>query len=454
MNKITLGILVLISIVGCRERTNRDLKKNKAVIEVNNSIPNLNFYIEDGGSMEGFFFESSSFNNSVTEVFRKLSKKANKSKLKLIQNKFLDTKVFDIDKTEIVKIISNLDKHKRPDKIGESNLKEMIKKCIQDTKNNSVSALVSDFIYFDSDAANFKSELAQILDDNNIDITILKFTSLFNGTYFYDKKLNKKEEINSIRPYYIWLFGSTQNLETLNTSDESLYKKLSGYENLMSFSKYDYNNDFDFTVLPNTCKKGRFELDREKATQNSVKGLKNIEFERSQNNFEFSIAVDLSKIPLNEDYITDTSNYNFKDGDYRILGVYKLMDMKFNNGNNEVAMVDQNYISNNKKYTHIITFQSKGKIAKDIKLQLKKSIPNWMRNSSVETENIINNTNKTYKFSNFISALSEVYISEDKPYIEINISLKNKQSKSYFGLIIFAVIAVTIIIYLKFKKQN
>lgn len=447
-----LNVLLLILVFTFLSCNSRHPQKNNTVqIKTSITKPTLKFYIEDGGSMEGFFVSSNSgFCNSVSSIYRIISKNSKKDTLCLIQNKNLDTKFFYKNQVDT---ISNIRNHYRKDKIGGSNLYKMIQKCLNETNNNTVTALVSDFIYSDSANPNFSQSLAQLLDFKGVDVCLVKLNSKFEGKYFYEKKTIKKPiMIDCLRPYYIWFFGSKENFKKLKITDDSTYKKITDFENVAFYSQIQ-NDLIEYTILPNTNNEGRFDINRKLFSKNKIKGIQNVITGRNENNFQFSLAIDFNNSGLSEKYLLDTSNYEFQKGNYKIVEINKLDKLNF--GQNIINQSDYKYLKN-QNYTHIITIQSTSNIPNDVELILKKQIPLWLKNSSSSNEQNIGSSKseKTYNFSNFLTAIDVVYIFQKNEYIKIKLKIDQGSENSKSGLFLVIIIVLIIIGFVIYKKMK
>lgn len=449
MKIILVAIFLIAFLNSCRERkTDSSSVETKAKVE-NKVKPSLNFYIEDGGSMHGFFREDSDFNKSVANIYRKVKLNSKTDRLTFIQNKKLDTVQFLKNQ---ISIIENIEDYDREDLIGESNLYKMIEKCLNETDNNTVSALVSDFIYSDYETPNFQNKLSELLDEKGKDVCIIKLSSFFSGKYYYEKNNPKlPEEINCRRPYYIWFFGNSDNFRKLNITNDDTYSNINGFEDFITFSKTDFSDKIEYTILPYTNKIGRFEVNRKFSKNNKIKGLQNVENDRNGSVFQFVIAVDFSQIPLSNSDLIATSSYYFDLGNYKIINVSKLKKYQFEKS--VVDLADQKIIDNH-KYTHILTIQSNSIIPNDIELNIKKKIPNWLLQSNSKDENQIQVSNKTYNFSNFSNALDQVYNDEKSSYGSIKLKIDQGKDKNNIALIFTLILILIVISYLMYKKRR
>jgi hypothetical protein len=144
--------------------------------------------------------------------------------------------------------------------------------------------------------------------------------------------------------------------------------------------------------------------------------------DRTRENFTFSIAVDLSSIPISSDYATNLNNYKRKEGNYEIKDI-----KEFNSTTSKklkptsLAMLS----NNNKKPTHIITFYATSKNYSNLKFVLKNQIPSWVNLTNTEDDsNQNNNKNKTFGFKYLIKGISEanqIINPKSKDFLELNI---------------------------------
>ena len=144
------------------------------------------------------------------------------------------------------------------------------------------------------------------------------------------------------------------------------------------------------------------------------------------NEFQFSIGVDLSKFPLNENEKEDLNNYSISHGNYQIVDV-KPIDVDYINNPNDKALIKS------KGFTHMIVVKSTGLPINDCTLNIKMEMPKWVStDSSIDDRRIDTDESeqlKTFGIEYFIGGIFEAYskVSEgEKEYFTMNINITKK----------------------------
>jgi hypothetical protein len=219
-------------------------------------------------------------------------------------------------------------------------------------------------------------------------------TSQKDVCYWNNK--DKKFFINTQRPYYIWVFGGVEHLNNLLQSVPE--NKIKGSGIINSFSITSGNKEVKYAVKNGS---GKFDLDK-KSPKNNIKNLK-VDTRGKQNTARFSVNANLSDFLLDEDYLTNASNYDISSKDFN-LTITKAVPNSFG-------------------YTHQLNLSSKNVHKGNISIKLKTQIPPWVEevNDDDGSEPL---EGKTYGIKYQINGIYEAYTFSNDYYTELKINIK------------------------------
>lgn len=391
----------------------------------------VNVYIENSGSMNGYVQGNTQFKGAIRDLLVMLKYHYDEKNLKI---NFINSAIYP---TNIEGNIVNFSKslNAKTFKVGDtysSNLNNIFKQILTKTSQNTISILVSDCIYSiqgnktedllsDQKSLTKDAFLTKFKNKEPLATTIVKLNSSFNGTY-YDKD-NKKTQLNNIsRPYYMSVIGSEKAMMKFNSNIELSKNKVEGFENKYNLTLKDYSEEVYYSVINTKEDSGSYKPDREYKNNGAVQGIKDVDINsRNSSSFIFSVALDLSKVPIEDSYTFDKSNYSIREGDYKIKGIYKF-DKK------QLVASSINMLTKAKaEPTHYIVFESTKPNFTNLSLALKKQIPNWVYTTSTNDDsNILKSPNSTFGIKYLIEGISEAYETKSKNnnYLELTINIK------------------------------
>ncbi len=373
-------------------------------------ISKVIFFIENSGSMKGYV-------NGSTQYVDLLANIANHPDL--IKSNI--TQAFYLTSgTTIPRKVTNLRQSLIPAYFNESrsDLNNLFKTALDSTNTNSITFLVSDGIYDmcpDPNPLNalsilgheLRSVFIEKLRSFDFQTIIIKCKSNFNGRY-YPGNCCPSYPINQERPYYIWIFGNSDVLKKY--FPDNYLNSLNGYVNMARFFIYLKWNDTylkeNDKYRPNSHKKiGTYFPSKE-----NVYTLERVS-SNPNNVFQFSIAVDFSELPLNDNYLNDISNYSVTNG-YEIVSIDK-----------PTAIAELGFPN----LTHLIVVKKTGIPIGTLTVSLiNKGYP-WINSTNINDDcNIRENSNQTFGFEVLNKAILEAYdyINPDKEIYKFTINLK------------------------------
>jgi hypothetical protein len=453
-----LLFLTLISLASCNDRHSN---KRKPVVKVSSAlktIPNLKIFIEDGGSMKGFFFDPNfSFSSDISKLFSNLN--ANSKQLNLISNNDIKKLKCEND-LEFSSYISNLNKLGRF--AGESSFEKMLPIVIDKCNSKTVSVFVSDYIQSSADLTNniAGDYIANViskktLKNKSFSIGILKMHSRFKGEFYFVSEERKDQSpnpdtIDSEKPYYIWFFGDKDFIETLNLN----FTNLTGFDDFSVYNQTNYDdleNEVNWSILQHTNSKGIFKPSRDFKNE-----ITDAEPDRISNEFQTCIAIDLSNIPISEALKIDANNYFLHSKGFKIQAISKLNDFDYNYLGEEMKIDDKDKQTiAHINATHLIFLNSNQNVIDNIEISLKRGVSPNLINSNSSDENKLGDS-QTFGFKNFTDAISTCFEKYDNSfYFTKKIIVKNS-SKGLNGMkfifVLFIIIG-GILIFIKIKKR-
>lgn len=241
---IIISIVAVCILAFCLKTCGPD---DKIKIEANVNVPpdslpspNLNVFLENSGSMDGYMVDGSTLKDAVYSYVSDLKPLCDTIRLAYINSKVIDCNVS----------LENYIKNLTPQSFataggfrGNSDISQVISDVLANTDNNDVSLLISDFIldlpkkdptkFLGFVSTSIKNALTDKLKQNpNFGVIILHMESTFTGKYFYPS--GGEMLSNATRPYYIWIFGDQRYL--CQIMKDAPFKEIKyGYKNYAAY---------------------------------------------------------------------------------------------------------------------------------------------------------------------------------------------------------------------------
>jgi molybdopterin-guanine dinucleotide biosynthesis protein A len=364
----------------------------------------VNIYIENSGSMNGYVNGNTQFKGAIRDLLVMLKYYYGEKNINI---HFINSDIYPTQlHGDIVTFSKSL--NTKTFKVGntvESNLNNIFNQILNKTAKDTMSILLSDCIYSikgsktedllsDQKSLTKDAFLTKFKSKERLATSIVKLTSEFNGTY-YDKDNKKTQLSGQLRPYYITIMATDKAMTNFNENIKLGKGKVEGFENKYNLTLNNYSQGIYFSVINTSDDSARFKPDRDFNKNGAIKGIKDVSInERNSSNFIFTVAVDMSTIPVEDSYILDKSNYNIKDANYKIKGIYPFSD-KYIKPTTAIMLAKANA-----KPTHYIVFESTTPNFTNLTFTLKKQIPSWV----YET-----NTNDDSNLSQNVSTRATTY---------------------------------------------
>lgn len=393
-------------------------------------IPKL--YLERSGSM--VFYDrpkgQGQFKATLVKILNDFSLlKPEKSLVYIVNNE-----VYPFDRS-FAEFIRLSDIFAATKSIGDPNYTDFDKiyrTILENTEDNHLSIFVSDLIYSTSDMSNKNNErIAREIEGITTNIfnnyadeysfLILKLNSDYIGDYYPyshdpENKIIEEFTYHGTRPYYICFIAKNATLTELLESD--IYKDVRNFQKLEEFENFYYFTKSDLYKTPNysillydSDNEGFFKQEKEEFKQQkyNITALQDIDLDKVTKRIAINIAVDLSHLFIDGEYIKDPKNYSLNSKDkFEIVSIQEFKKAGF---------------------THKVTISTTNLKYAEQKLQitLKKTFPRWISNSSTIDDtngNVTNFKETTFGLENMMKGIYYAYKTENENYFQIAIQLK------------------------------
>lgn len=444
MKKILLFCFAILFLVACekssRKRDNNISQQHKRIAAsqkaVSNINPAINVYIENSGSMDGYVNGNTEFKGAIRDLLVLLKHyygKDGKIKVHFINSQIRETNT-QVDLATFASNINQLWKVQDED-CSSSNLNNVFKMILNKTNRETISILFSDCIYsirgrdaedllFDEKCLTKDAFLTRWRQDSlKLATTIVKMKSKFSGTY-YDKDHQPTFLNGYTRPYYICVVGGNDIMIDFNSKIPLERDRIEGFDNKYIIST-GIAQQIYYSVLLSTENVGRFKSIRRASTKDYIHGIEDIDMSsrnrgsNGSNKFAFAVAVDLKNIPVEEDYLLSPENYTLSDNNFHIKAI-KPIDK------NAINASDWLRISTACP-THLIVLEAAGTAVSDVKVMLKKQMPQWIDHTNIINDiDIRSSLDKTFGIKYLVEGIAEAYqiiYPYDKNFFEFEIEI-------------------------------
>ena len=366
--------------------THCDSVSTKRDSSATNQLSTYNIYIENSGSMKGYFSgnRNSNLETIIQEYFDRISENE-------IEGDTITLNYINTEKVNFEGDIRNyLSTAKSKCTESYTKIDDILSMAMQDAKDDVVNIVISDYC-FETDNGNYETAQSEInkiftqqLNRNkNLSIAILKYDANFDGQYF-PPGVRGGIRCSQNMPVYFWIFGDANRVKkvlALNVKEKPIEQLL-------------LQSSMTPTYSLNTSNR--------RAIDNNEIIVKHLKKERHEDAYKFEVLVDLSKSILNEQELKEKENYSLISSS---ASRYSISSIE-NNGDNYIFT-----ISTDKPAPGSLT----------IKYDLK--TPQWVEDSNYEGGGIPDN-GKTAGIKYLIGGVYDAYVNKSDSYFTFNINLK------------------------------
>ena len=282
---------------------------------------NVNVYIENSASMDGYVKGVTEFEQSIYSYISdiKLADFCASLNLNYINSNILR------QPDDVSDFIEKLEPSTFKIKGGNrstTDISNLFQSIIAEQGKDDISILISDFVfspgrkdasqYLTNQQIGIKSHFVNRLkEDPDYSAVLYRLVSKFEGKYY--NKFDHPTQINAERPFFIWLLGNTDQLQRLTKEIKKENMKGHGVDHTFCISKMTANTPYGILPMPRI---GTFQLDPADV-KTSIKNAK-IDKKAVDSRFVVSIGVDYSGFLLEDSYLTDPDNYEVNNKAYSI----------------------------------------------------------------------------------------------------------------------------------------
>ena len=443
--KFVIPLIAICLFAGCHRNTRKANDGESAPASVTDTtksfqsapaqMPFVNVYIENSGSMDGYVNGATEFKGAIRDLLVLLRFYYGDEKINVY---FINNAIHQVAASvDWASFAQNINSYWRVGNRSNSELNSLFRMVLEKTDQQSISILLSDYIYSipakgsadgllnDAKSLTKDAFLTKWKNDNlPLATTIIKLNSKFNGRYFPYTGDAKWFQIDMERPYYMCVIGSNDLMIDFNARIPLERGKVEGFDNKYIIST-GLADKIYYSVLLSTANVGRFKASRRESAKDYVRGIEDVNMRargrngNGGNQFTFAVAVDLKNVAAEEEYFTNPENYLLGDNNFRIK---------------EIMPVDKNKINasdwlriSGANPTHLIVLEATGTAVSNVKLALKKQIPQWVYDS-----NTIDDTSreklagKTFGLKYWVEGIAEAYqiiYPDDKYFFEFEIKI-------------------------------
>lgn len=319
------------------------------------------------------------------------------------------------------------------DSIGEqgyTDFKQIFDNILNKTSDNDVSILVTDLIYSTRDMQgvnpqkvfNEAQEMINAVFKDEVkrkSMLVVRMMGSYNGPYYaYD---NSVHPYAGRRPYYIIIVGSNEAIAGLTNDNQfrtfANMSDMRGYDNMCLFTSEAIYHPYCSFLLQNDDIRGRFRVEHGQDTQ--ITSLTDVKPDDDSGDVQLALAVDLSKMFIDERYLTDVNNYVVESDDgVKIKQIRKITSK-------DLTQKERKYASS---ATHIMVL-SANKVSRDddVEIRLLNRLPQWVETGSTDND-LTPAATTTFALKYLLSGIYDSYKrnAESEPcYFELELHLGN-----------------------------
>lgn len=333
----------------------------------------------------------------------------------------------------VMALQNNLPGKSSVDSIGEkgyTDFRQIFDNILNKTSDSDVSILVTDLIYSTRDMQGVNpqkvfSEAQEMINAVFKDevkhkaMLVVRMTGSYNGPYYaYD---NSVHPYNGRRPYYIIIVGSNDAIGQLTTDAQfrtfADINSMRGYDNQCLFTAQPIYHPYCSFLLQNDLIRGRFRVAHGQDTQ--ITRLIDVEPDDDSGDVQLVLAVDLSKMFIDERYLTDVNNYEVESDDGVKIKQIRTITSK------DLTQKERKYAAS---ATHLFVL-SANKVSRtaEVTIRLRNRLPQWVDSGSTDND-LTPNAGTTFALKYLMNGIYESYRrnAEDEPcYFELHLQLEN-----------------------------
>lgn len=312
-----------------------------------------------------------------------------------------------------------------------------------DTRKYQVSALVTDLIYStngqETTTADKLLNEAYALTHNvfkgktSTSVIVVQFEANYNGPYYPYNSPGKGLHYSGERPFYVLLFASEDSMhELFNTqayTSFTNFSDISGYRNMFTFTDLKFTIPYSIIMdysHDGSYRKGKNSREaRAKGEDRKVTGIENAKLGKTSNNIEIPIALDLTSIPLSNEYKKNKANYEItSDAGYIIKSIDTVDSLE----DSQVNEIKETLPS----ATHLLVLETKKPLQNEsVSVRMRYALPGWIEKSSSSDDSNLTEDNfdvTTFGLEEVMNGIFNAYVphGSSRYLFDFSIDIKKK----------------------------
>lgn len=425
MRNISLLSLVLLILLSCNSNKCNQLCEQEGLDEyccpkidsttlytATAKIDKINIFIETSGSMAGYMPSqqpATNFQKKIIDILSKLySKFSNKVFIYYMaeHNRPCTFTTLENAQNDIL--------YGRFNWQGSTYIPTMIDTINNYLDTNSVSILISDFIYSPERNRAMITEITPTEIYRKVEPYKNYSSSLICLFSEYRSSICAINNPTSNSPFYLLLQGNAENIRVI---EPVLYESIINSNSDYSEINFGLNYEMPFySVLPYTETTSNFIANSCETFQNAFVSIQDINLDAYGSEIEFWVGFDLSYFPeysKTKDYLEQNLEIKLTNGEYEKLAIEKL---PYSN----VAADDKTITQ---KCTHIVKLKISNltECVSVMSLSLKCTLPDWYK--TLNENDAENNREKTFGLGKIISGFEQAYRPNQNEYFFQNLPI-------------------------------
>ena len=282
---------------------------------------NVNVYIENSASMDGYVKGVTEFEQSIYSYISdiKLADFCSSLNLNYINSRILKQ---PDDVSDFIEKLEPSSFKKRGGNRSTTDISNLFQKIMDEQGENDIAILVSDFVfspgrkdaseYLTNQQIGIKTHFAtRLKTDPDYAAVLYRLVSKFEGKYY--NKFDHPTQIKAERPFFIWLLGNKDQLQRLTAEVKKENMKGHGVDHTFCISKMTAVTPYGILPMPRI---GTFRIDPANVKTSILKAKTDKKAVGSK--FVVSFGVDYNGFLLEDSYLTDPGNYDVNNKAYTV----------------------------------------------------------------------------------------------------------------------------------------
>ncbi len=399
--------------------THPKLEGTKAIL--NNKISkadlkkfHVNFYMENSASMDGYVNGNTEFKDVLGKMIVSSHHGCKGTDFYFVNNQVYKANESAIDFIQMLNP-ANI----KIGNVGSTDVNQIFRNILKDTKKDVISILFSDCIYSVTDVnsqldnaknATTDAFLTALSKNHSMATIILQFVSTFDG-FYYDRN-DHPFVCKSQRPFYVVITGNRDALKTLYSDFKVANLPGLANECFLSSESWTLDENNSCSIISDYTNARRIK------TMKNFLDVDEISLDRSAPSLQFAIGVDYSNLFIDDTYALDKNNYTVEPDCYKVIKVAKASP----------SAIGDFYSQPIRPYAITLNVTN-GYFAPVITLSLRKDIPAWVKKANIKDDaGFVPSSTQSFAIQKMIEGISAAYNEDYSDYYKVQVNI-NKYNK-------------------------